>query len=261
ARVTTSLLRDDKDAPINYLTMVEDISAIKQKEEDIKRQLLKYNVEDGNIYLATEGTPILSQKVFKDLTSVGYEGYIISRTPERDYRDQIEEEFNFFWLTEKNGYEKILIFVENVPDKSVILIDRLEYLFLKEGPENAMHFVYKLRETTYLKNLIVIMSIDNTTLTEREFHILEKETQPIESRSYMARLPEEWLEVLRFVYQQNNLGSKPSYSEIGEDLQISLPTVRKRIKQLVAIRYLIEHKVGKRKTLELSSNGRRLFMK
>ncbi len=105
------------------------------------------------------------------------------------------------------------------------------------------------------------MSIDNTTLTEREFHILEKETQPIESRSFMAKLPEEWLEVLRFVYQQNNLGNKPSYSEIGEDLQISLPTVRKRIKQLVAIRYLIEHKVGKRKTLELSGNGRRLFMK
>ncbi|MFX0182584.1 MAG: PAS domain S-box protein [Candidatus Hodarchaeota archaeon] len=260
ARVTISLLRDDKGAPMNYLAMVEDITALKQKEEDIKRQLLKYNVEDGNIYLVTEETPTLSQTVFKDLTSVGYEGFIISRTPERDYRTQVKEDYDFFWLTEKNGYKKILNFVENVPNKSVILIDRLEYLFLKEGPKNAMRFVYKLRETTYLKNLIAIMSIDNTTLSEREIQILEKETQPIEPR-FMAKIPEEFLEVLRFVYQQNNLGVKPSYSDIGEELQISKPTVRKRIKQLIATGYLIEHKKGKMKILEISGKGRSLFIK
>jgi PAS domain S-box-containing protein len=260
ARVTISLLRDDKGAPINYIAMVENITALKHKEEEIKRQLLKYNVEDGNIYLITEETPTLSQTVFKDLTSVGYEGFIISRTPERDYRTQVKEKFDFFWLTEKNGYNHILIFIEKVPNKSVILIDRLEYLFLKEGPENAMRFVYKLRETTYLKNLIVIMSIDDTTLSEREIHILEKESLPIEPR-FMAKIPEEFLEILRLIYQQNNLGLKPSYSDVGEELQISKPTVRKRIKQLIATGYVIEHKKGKSKILEINGKGRSLFIK
>lgn len=258
-RVTVSLLQDNKGDPINFITMVEDITAIRQRDEEIKKQLLKYDVDDGNIYLVTEETPTISQTVFKDLTAVGYKGSVISRTPEKDYRTHMEGKYNFFWLTEKNGYKKLLAFVEEAPNKSVILVDRLEYLFLKEGTENAIRFVFKLRETTYLKNLIVILSIDSTTLTERELRILEKETYQIKPR-FMAKIAEEFLEVLRLIYQQNNLLYKPSYSDIGEELQISRPTVRKRIKQLLATGYLIEHKKGKSKILEISGKGRRLFL-
>jgi len=260
ARVVISLLRDEKGNPSNFIVMVEDITSIKQQEDEMKKQLLKYNVEDGNVYLVAEETPTLSQIVFKDIIDVGYKGFVISRTPEREYRAHLEENYDFFWLTEKNSYHNLLTFLERVPHKSVILIDRLEYLFLKEGSENAMLFVYKLRETTYLKNLIIIISIDSATLTEREVHILEKETQPIEPR-FMAKIPEEFSEVLRLVYQQNNLGVKPSYSDIGDELQISKPTVRKRIKQLIATGYVIEHKKGKSKILEISGKGRSLFIK
>ena len=107
--------------------------------------------------------------------------------------------------------------------------------------------------------MIVILSIDSTTLTERELRILEKETHQIKTR-FMAKIAEEFLEILRLIYQQNNLLYKPSYSDIGEELQISRPTVRKRIKQLLATGYLIEHKKGKSKILEISGKGRRLFL-
>ncbi len=258
-RVTISLLKDDKGNPLNLLLMVEDIAAIKQREEEVKKQLLKYNVDDGNVYLVTEDIPTLSKTVFYDLSVIGYKGLVASRTPRKDYRTYMEGEYKFFWLTEKNGYNELLTLIEETSSKSVILIDRLEYLFLKNGFENAMQFVYKLREIAYLKNLVVILSIDSATISERELHILEKETRQIEPR-FMAKIAEEFLEILRFVYQRNNLGLKPSYSGIGKELQISRPTVRKRVKQLIATGYLLEHKKGKSKIVEISGKGRMLFL-
>jgi len=197
--------------------------------------------------------------VFSELTTIGYNGLIASRTPSKDYRAYMEGEYDFFWLTEENGYERLINLIKDTPSKSVILIDRLEYLFLKEGLEKAIQFVYKIKEITYLRNLVVILSIDNATISERELLILEKETHQIEPL-FMAKIPEEFLEILRFVYRQNNLGVKPSYSGIGEELQISRPTVRKRIKQLIATGYLLEHKKGKSKNVEISGKGRILFL-
>jgi PAS domain S-box-containing protein len=258
-RVTMSLLKDNKGNPLNFLLMVEDITSIKHREEELKKQFLKYNVKDGNVYLVTEEFPTLSKTVFSDLTNIGYRGLIASRTPSKDYRADMEGEYEFFWLTENNGYNRLITLIEETPSKSVILIDRLEYLFLKEGLKNAMQFVYKLKEIAYLKNLVVILSIDNTTISERELRILEKEAQQIEPR-FMAKIAEEFLEILRFVYQQNNLGLKPSYSGIGEVLKISRPTVRKRVKQLIVTGYLHEHKKGKSKIVEISGKGRMLFL-
>ncbi|MFW9904239.1 MAG: PAS domain S-box protein [Candidatus Thorarchaeota archaeon] len=259
-QVTTSLLRNDKGEPLNFLLMVEDITAIKDREEEIKKQLLKFKIDDGNIYLVTEEAPTLSKTVFNDLITIGYRGLIASRTPSKDFRAYIAGEYEFFWLTEKNSYESFMTLVEDSPSKSVILIDRLEYLFLKEGLEKSMQFVYKLKEVTYLRNLVVILSIDNATISDRELRILEKETHQIEPR-FMAKIAEEYLEILKFVYQQNDLGLKPSYSGIGKELQISRPTVRKRVKQLIVTGYLLEHKKGKRKIVEISEKGRMLFLR
>ncbi|MHA1541956.1 MAG: hypothetical protein ACTSQH_03180, partial [Candidatus Hodarchaeales archaeon] len=76
----------------------------------------------------------------------------------------------------------------------------------------------------------------------------------------MARVSEEFLEILRYIFQQNNIGNNPSYYEVGEELRVSRPTLRKRIKQLLATGYLVERKIGKTKSLELSSRGVSIFL-
>jgi len=260
ARTTLSHLHNEKGEPINYLAMIEDITPRIQLEEGWKQQLLKYDVTDGNIYLVTENIPVLSQTVFKDLIEVGYRGYIISRTLERDYHIPTKENFIFHHLSEIMDNVTLFKMIEETPNKSVILIDRIEYLFTNRGFEKTMQLVYKLAETAYLKNSIVIISVDKFTLTELQIHNLEKETKGIELRS-LATLSEENLDVMRLIYQQKNLGMKPSYSDVGNELKISRPTARKRIKRLVAKGYLVEHKRGNSKELDLTEKGKLLFLR
>lgn len=239
--------------------MIEDISVLKEKEEELKSQLLKFKVEDGKMYLIKEKVPRLSQTVFEDLTKVGYNGFIVSRTPKKNFNNHIKEKIAFFQLTEKNNFETLLNVMIETPRKSVFLFDRLEYLFLKEGFEIVTKFIFKINEMVYFNNLVVLLSVDTSTLTEREIAVIEKETHALEPR-FIATFSEEFLQILKYVFQQNGVGVKPSYSDIGEELKISRPTARKRINHLVSRGYLVEHQTGKSKFLELSGKGEILFL-
>ncbi|MFX1422757.1 MAG: PAS domain S-box protein [Promethearchaeota archaeon] len=259
-RTTSTLLREDHRDAIFFILMVEDITRIKQSEELMKRQLIKYQVEDGNIYLVKENTPILSQTVFKELLKAGYRGVIFSRSPKRDYSTHIEVEFTYHRINEESKIEDLMENLEDTSNKSVILIDRIEYLVTSKGFNQTIQFIYRLGDIVYLKSSIAILVSDTLALSKKELRILEKETKEIELRS-LAALSEENLEVMRLIYQKNNLGIKPSYSDIGKELNISRPTTRRRIKKLLATGYLIDHKKGNSKVLECTDKGRLLFLK
>ena len=138
-------------------------------------------------------------------------------------------------------------------------IKKLDYLIQINGFNDTLQFIYELKEIAYMHDLIIIISIDDKTLKDNEFLLLSKESKEIIPR-FLENLPEEKLEILRYVYLKNNSGIKPSYSDIGIEFKISRPTTRKRLKTLVATGYLDEHRIGIRKNLEVTEKGRCLFL-
>ena len=107
---------------------------------------------------------------------------------------------------------------------------------------------------------VVILSIDPSTVNDQELRLLEKESNEIVP-THKAALNESLLEVLKLIYLKNTLGTKPTYNIIGTGLEISKPTVRKRIKSLISTGYVSGVKTGNRKVLELTEKGRNLFLK
>jgi Mn-dependent DtxR family transcriptional regulator len=67
------------------------------------------------------------------------------------------------------------------------------------------------------------------------------------------------LYVLKFIYEKNNIGIKPSYIDIGRELGLSQPTVRNRLRFLISNLYLIESLKGKKKLVELTERGKGVF--
>jgi PAS domain S-box-containing protein len=260
---STPQFRDGKVVAI--LGIMRDITERKQAEEEMKRRLMKFSLEDGSLYMVKEPTVDLSLRAFADLLNVGYYGLVISRTPEEKFRGRASGNFEFLWLAETDGekaapvkLKEIKQGIENMTRKNAVLIDRLDYLIFKEGFEKTLSFVQELRELAYLSGNIFILSIDPSTLEKRKLRLLEKETREIELQS-KARLPEDLLEVLSFTYEQNTSGIKPSYSDIGRETGASKPTVRKRVKNLISKGYMTESKKGLYKVVELTDKGRNLF--
>ncbi len=255
ARTTIFIQRNEKGVPSYFLLVCEDISVLKEKEEELRRQMLKYNTEEGFLYLVKEDNPILAYSVFKDLVDFGYRGLIASRERENGFNENIsDDKVSFLHFSRKNTSDELLDLIKETKDKKVILLDRLEYLFNTEGFDKMINFIYSLSDFAFLQRSIVILSVDNSALADREMQIIEKETKDIEQR-FITQLAEELMDVLQIIYQQNSLGIKPSYSDVGQLMQISRPTTRKRIKHLLTTSYVSEITLGKRKLLEVTTKG------
>lgn len=262
---TSYFVYDEEGNPVAVEGIFRDITERKRAEDEMKRRLMKFQMENGNLYMVKEPTADMSLRAFEDLLFVGYPGLIISRTPGEQFIDTVEGVFEFLWLAESGGkkaltprLKEIKARIKNLPRKNAVLIDRLDYLIFKNGFDKTLSFVQRLGELAYLMGLIVILSIDPSTLDKRELRLLEKETLDIEPKS-KARLPEDLLEILSYAYEQNTIGIKPSYSEIRKEVGVSKPTVRKRIRNLISSGHVIESKKGMYKVVELTDRGRSLF--
>ncbi|MFP3908678.1 MAG: PAS domain S-box protein [Archaeoglobaceae archaeon] len=248
------------------LVILRDITERKRIEEKLRRQLMKFKLEDGYLYLVKEGKPALSLEALKDLMKVGYSTLIISRNPKEEFKKSIKENFEFLWLGEKDGSKVVSIreeqieeMLESIPRKSAVLIDRLDYVIFKRGFGETLSFIQRLRDISYFNELVIILSINPETLNIKELNQLEAETNEIEPQ-FMAKLPEDLLEVLRYVYKQNNRGVKPIYTDICNELGISKPTAMNRVRQLVSKGYVTSNVKGRSKVVELTEKGWSLFL-
>lgn len=241
-----------------------DITARKLAEDENKRKMMKYLLEDGRLYLVKEFRPSMSLEAFNDLLNMGYFGLVLSRTPKKDMLRSITGPFEHLWLGEQIAgeelFQKILSNVTRMAGKNVVLIDRLDYLIFKYGFKETLAFIFKLRDLIYLKEQVVIVSMDTSTLKEDELNIMQKEMNEIEFRQ-VPKPTEELFEIAQMIYDKNSTGIKPSFSEIGDELKMSKPTFRKRVRHLINGGYAMEVTKGNKKVLELTQKGRSLFFK
>jgi hypothetical protein len=156
-----------------------DITHVKQSEEKMRKELLKFKIEERNIYLTKEAEPIFAREVLRDLIKLGYFGLICSRITEKEYRGILEEDFQFIWLAETTLKEKeASIFkmleskLEMLPPKSVVLIDGVNFLIVKYGFQETLNFVFKVRELAILLGFVVILSVDEEIIPSNQLRLL-----------------------------------------------------------------------------------------
>ena len=251
---------------VGIFGIIRDITERKRVEEEVKRRLMKFRLEEGKVYLVRESSTTLSVEAFSDLLKVGYRGHVISRTPQKEFRTAFPGIYEFIWLAETGEdsmpprFEDIESYLERLPRKNVVLLDRLDYLIFKNGFEKTISLVQRMREIAYLGSHIIIISLDPETVSGKELRLLEKETFEVEPM-HRNGLPEDLFEVLGYIYRQNCLGVKPSYTDIGRNLKISKPTVQKRVRLLISSGYIREAVKGNRKEVEVLDRGRALFLR
>lgn len=262
ATLAVSAVYDEKGKYTYSFGMVEDITGRKTVEEQIKKRVMKFQVDEGKVYLVKEPVADLSIGAFKDALNISPHGVIVSRTPGRELNiDPARENIDFMWLAENGGKkalspiaENIELLIGNLPRRAVVLIDRLDYVLSINGYEKTLSLVQHLREAAFLNDLMIIMSIDPSTLEKKELRQLAKECHQIELK-HKGRLPDSLLDILKFVYKKNTLGIKPSKTSVELKLGISRPTLIKRINQLTTDGYLKESVKGREKILVVTEKG------
>lgn len=264
-RDSARIVQDTMGKALYFEGSLRDITAEKRKEEELKLQLMKFNLEEGTLYMVREATPNLAQETFRDLLKVGYGGLVVSRVPAKKLSLSLTGNYEHWWVAEQPGerhvppdVKALAKLIDEYRPKGAVYIDLLDFLIFKLGFDASLTFVQHLREQAYLIGHIIILTVDSTLIKGRNLLQLEKETAEVTPR-FGEHMDEGVFDVMRFTYQQNREGIKPSYSEIGEALGISKPTVRKRVRHIISRAYAREFARGSYKTLELTEMGIRFF--
>ena len=265
ANVNSSGLREENGEYTRLISIMEDITERKRAEKEMRRQLMKFDLKEGNVYLVEERAPAMSLECMKDLLHAGYRCLAIERTPEREFRKILPGDYDFLWLAEKRAegtstpkFGEMEHLVEKLPPKVAIHLERLDYLTAKNGFKEMLTFVNHLVEYAYLNDHIVIISMDPGMMDAHDFSLIRKETEEVKLR-HIAKIPPVLYDILKYVYGNNKEGGKPSYSDLGQQLSISRPTVRGRIMRLIDLGLVIERIKGRSKFVELTPKGINLF--
>ena len=241
-----------------------DITEQKRKEDELKKQILKYELNDGNLYFSKGPSNLFPFEAFRELIDIGYKGTIISRSEIENF--EIEDiEFDYFWLSSRKGkntaphnLKNLREFFEDIKSNSVILLDGIDYLIIKNGFIDTYNFITELREIAYFGNNIIILSIDKDSVEPKLLKLIEKETKPIITKNADI-LNNKMIEIIKYILNQNKLGINPTYSSLGKDLVITRPTVRKNVRYLESNRYIIVRRKGRNKRLEVTEKGKKLL--
>ena len=69
------------------------------------------------------------------------------------------------------------------------------------------------------------------------------------------------MNILKFIHEQESKGENTSYGDIVLELELSKPTVRKRLDRLKYYGYVKIQKMGTYKIVEITEKGRNLVLK
>lgn len=153
------------------------------------------NIRPGHSYLIEEDRPRFSNELFTKKISEGYRGLEITRMNPSQVRQEFGVEAEILWLTDKESkMEKTIspsleMMVHKIEEfagqteKSVLLIDGLQYLISNTSFEGVLRFIRRLIDEFSESNSIMMISISPGTLDSRELSILERELETVKLSS------------------------------------------------------------------------------
>ncbi|MEE8168827.1 MAG: DUF835 domain-containing protein, partial [Candidatus Hydrothermarchaeales archaeon] len=251
----------------SILLVLVDITESKARETKIKEEMLKYRVQNGNVYLVEEKSLSMGMDVFQDLTACGCRGLILTRTPPNTIHEKWKTDAQVIWLSKSETSEPTVppefrdierLIEDFLMRDSVVLLDRIDYLIFQKGFNECLNFIQHLAEVFYLSKAILIITLDPDVLDAKEIALLEKETMEVKPKTEPL-FPENTFEVLEYIWEQNREGKKPRMQLVQKIFGISRPTASKKIKILKNMGVITDTKIGRTRLLEITEKGKLHF--
>lgn len=162
-----------------------------QKDEGVSAGSIQ--LREGAIFLIKERKPLLSYKLFEKSLASGLPGLCVTR----QYPARLKESFDLpnarlIWLSHTPGKDNhnptnigtlatlISSFIEKY-NKSVSLIDGLEYLVINNGFQQVLKFTELINEQVMQSESMVLIPISQNAFSDKEMALIERNVETIET--------------------------------------------------------------------------------
>lgn len=164
---------------------------------------LSAELKPGNVYLVEERRPKASFDLFEHGLSSGCCGMVVTRElPKRLMSERNIGNSRVVWLTNLVGdgrinptaigilMSQLRSFVES-HEKTVVIIDGLEYLISLNTYDRMLQFMNQLRDVVVTNESSLVVPVDPRTLSERELAMLERNLEVLIPRQPDLELQDE----------------------------------------------------------------------
>lgn len=228
---------------------------------------LHTNLVPGSSYLVTPEQKNLSKNLITNLLEQDYSLFFVTRG-HNEFFTEINNNtiYSFQWRYqpgEKNTIyslndllKKIVNFME-AHKKSVIYIERIDYITVTEKFNDIINSIYKINDSILDKNSYVFLEINQMLFNQKDFEYLKTELNPLPIGSFTTcnLLPKE-LEILRFINSKNQKNILVAYKDIRKQFSMVNQTTANWLKTLEKKGVVNIVKNGKRKNLFATEKGK-----
>ena len=228
----------------------------------------------GNSYLISDKNNKAAVDLFIDLTRLDYKGLFITRANPEMINGLIhstEIQVELLNQDKLGGFDNIADFGE-LADKikdfskkhtnAVILLDRVDYLVTYFSFEQFIKSLYQINSIISESKSILLVHLNPSLLDSGQKTIIEEELQTLPSQKIdNIQIGDEFYDILKFVYEENQLNSLVSFKKISREFLIDKSTTAKRVRMLESKGLLSIKKQGRSKTVHISEKGNTLLQK
>lgn len=238
----------------------------------------KYNQADisldaKNVYLVKEDDENHAHELFIASLNRGFAGLGVVREDPRIIKEKYNlQKTSFIWMTHtkveniacetdiENLFNLIEEFVKK-SEKSVILIDRLDYILTENRFEDVIKKIHDLKDLAIGNECIIIISLNPELIKELDLKAIEAETIDLYGKHLRRKveLSDIEMNILRYVNEKNIMNKLASYKDITEQFKITKPTTRAKINKLQSLELLQVEQKGRFKSIRITSAGRRIM--
>jgi len=204
---------------------------------------------------------------FKNNMGPEIKGLCITRTHPSVVRNENPEEFDIVWMNQKKFKKSVDLFehlektIKNFlkkSKKSVIILERIDYLVNIYGFQKFLNFIYNLNDEIFENNSSLIVHSNPHILNEREKSLLHLEMQKLPRPEFIEKikLAKDLYDILEFIKDSE---TKVSFKNICKKFNITKATTRKRIYELQSKNFILIKKDGRSKIVELTPESQNLI--
>lgn len=231
------------------------------------------SLDTGKLYLIKQDDENHAYELFINSLNEGFAGFGIVRDDPRTIKKKYDlQKTSFIWLTNNkiegipcetnidNLYSLISEFVKK-GQKTVILLDRLDYILTENKFEDVIKKIHALRDLASTHECIIILSVNPMLLDQPQLSAIEAETVDLYGKHLRknVELSDMEMNTLRYVNDRNMSNKLASYGDITNNFNITKPTTRVKIDKLQRLGLLVIEQKGRFKSLKITSSGRRII--
>ncbi len=228
-----------------------------------------FTIAPGASYVLRESPTKKTYEIFIDKVTHDYQGLCITRMNPEVVKKQYDlQKTPILWLSDVKDSKvfsssdlllisKLILDFIGKAEKSVVLLDRIDYLIAKHGFQEVLKLIIKINDRVMISKTILLIPVDPSLLKAEEFTFLEKELQFLPETGEETSLPPDLMKILTLIANRKTLGNVVTFKDIAHELSITAPTTQRRIVDLYNRGLITIVKQGRNKILQLTVDGER----